>query len=47
MEPQLNQQVIIEPIQVPQGPMRSGRTCQIPMRYEFLITDDNDVLIVD
>ena len=47
MEPQLDQQVIIEPTQVPQGPRRSDRTRQIPMRYGFLITDDNDVLIVD
>ena len=47
MESQLDQQVIVEPAQVPQGPRRSGRTCQIPMRYGFLITDDNDVLIVD
>ena len=47
MESQLDQQVIIEPTQVPQGPRRSDRTRQIPMRYGFLITDDNDVLIVD
>ena len=47
MKPQLNQQVTVEPTQVPQGLMRSDRTCQIPVRYEFLITDDNDVLIVD
>ena len=47
MEPQLDQQVIVEPTLVPQGPRRSGRTRQILMRYEFLITDDNDVLIMD
>ena len=49
MKPQLDQQVIIEPTQVPQGPRRSGRTRQILMRYGFPITDDNDndVLIVD
>ena len=47
MKPQLNQQVIIKPTQVPQGPMRSDRTRQIPVRYGFLITDDNDMLIVD
>ena len=27
--------------------MRSDRTHQIPVRYEFPITDDNDVLIMD
>ena len=27
--------------------MRSDRTRQIPVRYEFLIIDDNDMLIVD
>ena len=47
MEPQLDQQVIVKPTQVPQGPRRSDRTRQIPVRYGFLITDDNDVLIVD
>ena len=47
MEPQLDQQVIIEPIQLPQGLRRSGKTHQIPIRYGFFITDDNDVLIVD
>ena len=47
MEPQLDQQVIIEPTQVPQGPMRFDRTRQIPVRYGFLITDNNDVLIMD
>ena len=47
MESQLDQQVIVEPTQVPQGPRRSDRTRQIPMRYGFLITDDNDVLIMD
>ena len=47
VEPQLDQQVIVEPTQVPQGPRRSDRTRQIPVRYGFLITDDNDVLIVD
>ena len=47
MEPQLDQQVIVDPIQVPQGPKRSDRTRQIPLRYGFLITDDNDVLIMD
>ena len=46
MEPQLDQQVIVEPTQVPQGPRRSGRTCQILIRYGFLITDD-DMLIMD
>ena len=47
MEPQLDQHVTGEPAQVPQGPRRSGRTHQILIKYEFLITDDNDVLIVD
>ena len=47
MELQLDQQVIVEPTQVPQGPRRSDRTRKIPVRYGFLITDDNDVLIVD
>ena len=47
MEPQLDQQVTVEPAQVPQGLRRSDRTRQILMRYGFLITDDNDVLIVD
>ena len=47
MELQLDQQVIVEPIQVPQSPRRFGRTHQIPMIYGFLITDDNFVLIVD
>ena len=47
MELQLDQQVIVEPTQVPQGPRRSDRTRQIPIRYGFLITHDNDVLIVD
>ena len=47
MKPQLDQQVIIEPTQVPQCPRRSDRTHQIPVRYGFLIIDDNDVLIVD
>ena len=47
MEPQLDQQVIVEPTQVPQGLRRFDRTRQIPMRYGVLITDDNDVLIVD
>ena len=47
MEPQLDQQVIVELAQVPQGPRRSDRTLQIPIRYGFLISDDNDVLIVD
>ena len=47
MEPQLDKQVIVEPTQVPQGPRRSDRTRQILVRYGFLITDDNDVLIVD
>ena len=47
MELQLDQQVIVEPTQVPQGLRRSDRTHQIPVRYKFLITDDNDILIVD
>ena len=47
MEPQLDQQVIIEPTQVPQGLRRSDRTHQIPVRYGFLINNNNDVLIVD
>ena len=47
MESQLDQQVIVEPTQVPQCLRRSDRTRQIPVRYGFLITDDNDVLIVD
>ena len=47
MEPQLDQQVIVEPTQVPQGPRRSDRTRKIPIRYGFLITNDKDVFIVD
>ena len=47
IEPQLDQQVTVEPAQVPQGPRRSDRIRQIPIRYGFLITHDNDVLIVD
>ena len=47
MEPQLDQQVNIESTEVPQGPRRSSRTCHNPKRYRFLITDNNDVMIVD
>ena len=47
MEPQLDQQVIVKPIQVLKGLRRSDRTRQIPVRYGFLITDNNDVLIMD
>ena len=47
MDQQLDQQVVVEPTQVPEGPRRSGRTHQIPERYGFLITSNNDVLIMD
>ena len=47
MEPQLDQQVNVESIEVPQGPRRSSRTRHNPERYGFLITDNNDVMIVD
>ena len=47
MQPQLDQQENIKSTQVPQGPKRSGRTHHNPERYEFLITDNNDIMIVD
>ena len=47
MEPQQGQQVIVESTQVPQGPRRSNRTRHNPKRYGFLITDNNDVMILD
>ena len=47
MEPQLDQQVNIESTEVLQGPRRSSRTRHNPERYRFLITDNNDVMIVD
>ena len=47
MEPQLDQQVNVESTSIPQGPRRSGRTRHNSKRYEFLITDNNDVMIVD
>ena len=47
MEPQLDQQVNVESTEVPQGPRRSSRTRHNPERYGFLITDNDDVMIVD
>ena len=47
MEPQLDQQVNVESTQVPQGPRRSSRIHHNPERYGFLITNDNNVMIVD
>ena len=47
MESQLDQQVNIEYIEVPQGPRRSSRTRHNLERYGFLITDNNDVMIMD
>ena len=47
MEPQLDQQVNVESTEVPQGPRRSSRTRHNLERYGFLITDKNDVMIVD
>ena len=47
MEPQLDQQVNVESTEVPQGPRRFSRTHHNPERYGFLITDNNDVMIVD
>ena len=47
MEPQLDQQVNVESTKVPQGPRRSSRTRHNPERYGFLITDNDDVMIVD
>ena len=47
MEPQLDQQVNVESTEVPQGPRRSSRTCHNPKRYGFLITDNNDVMVMD
>ena len=47
MEPQLDQRVNVESTEVPQGPRRSSRTRHNPERYGFLITDNNDVMIMD
>ena len=47
MESQLDQQVNVESTKVPQGPIRSSRTRHNPERYGFLITDNNDMMIVD
>ena len=47
MEPQVDQQVKVDSTLVPQGPRRSGRACHNPERYEFLITYNKDVIIVD
>ena len=47
MEPQLDQQVNVESTQVPQGPRRFSRTHHNPKRYGFLITDNNNMMIVD
>ena len=47
MEPQLDQQVNVESTEVLQGPRSSSRTRHNPERYGFLITDNNDVMIVD
>ena len=47
MEPQLDQQVNVESTDVPQSPRRSSRTRHNPERYGFLITDNDDVMIVD
>ena len=47
MEPQLDQQVNVESTEVPQGPKRSSRTRYNLERYGFLITDNNDMMIVD
>ena len=47
MEPQLDQQVTVESTEVPKGPRRSSRTCHNPKRYEFLIIDNNNVMIMD
>ena len=47
LEPQLDQQVVVEPVPVPVAPRRSDRTRHNIERYGFLITGDNDVLIVD
>ena len=47
MEPQLDQQVIVESTQVPQGPRRFSKTRHNPKRYGFLITDNNDMMIMD
>ena len=47
MEPQLDQQANVESTNTPQGPRRSSRTRHNPERYGFLITDNDDVMIVD
>ena len=47
MEPQLDQQVNVESTEVSQGPRRSSTTRHNPERYGFLITYNNDVMILD
>ena len=47
MEPQLDQQVNVDSTLVPQGLRRSSRTRHNIERYGFLITYNNNVIIVD
>ena len=47
MEPQLDQQVNVKSTEVVQGLRRSSRTRHNPERYGFLITNNNDVMILN
>ena len=47
METQHVSQDVVEPTQVPQNLRRSGRICQNPERYGFLVTDNHDVILMD
>ena len=47
METQQVSQDVVEPAQVPQDLRRSGRIRQNPERYGFLVTDNDDVILMD
>ena len=42
-----NSQVVVEQEPITQVPRRSGRICQEPQRYEFIATDEQDIMIID
>ena len=46
MEMDKDSQEVVEPEPITQEPRRSGRICHEPERYEFLITDDQSIVLV-